>query len=388
MKAVAPLGSPVRHPAAETKHKQGSAPAAAHYWLMLWKRAIAEVVYHSMSIGQTPGAVVLVGRGAEVLYHEAFGLRSCRKPRHLMRKDTVFDLASLTKPLATAPAILQLVERGQLSVTAPASRWLPGLDGEITIAHLLTHSAGLPAYRDYMGGWGEAVAAPERHERIVADLCQLPLQARPGKQFTYSCLGYVLLHAIFERVSGLQLNEWYATEIARPLGMKDTGYLPGPEQVARCAATEEVAEGLLCGVVHDPIARYSGGVSGNAGLFGTARDVSRFMAMILAGGALGQVRLFKEDTVRLMTTPQLRLPDIERGFGWDLHSAYSPIVRGSFPGGSFGHTGYTGTSLWADPRSGVYVIILTNRVHLGESSNIGPVRSEVATLVADGLIQG
>lgn len=303
-----------------------------------------------------------------------------------MRPDAIFDLASLTKPLATATAIMQLVERRQLAPQDSASRWLPGLPPEVTIAQLLTHSAGLAPYADYLGAWGDTVPPPDRGELVANDIAHMALKNRPGCQFEYSCLGYVCLRAIFEQVSGITLDQWFATEIAGPLGLADTGFLPSAEAVARCAPTAGPGSDRAPGLVHDSIAHYVGGVGGNAGLFGTARDLSRFMAMVLNGGSLGETRILRPDTVQLMTTPQLRLQDADRGFGWDVRSPYSAVVRGSFPAGSFGHTGFTGTSIWADPASRVHVIILTNRVHLGENRDIGPLRYRVASLVAASLI--
>jgi CubicO group peptidase (beta-lactamase class C family) len=281
---------------------------------------------------------------------------------------------------------MQLVERRQLSPQDAACRWLPGLPTEVTIAQLLTHSAGLAPYADYLGAWGDTVAPSDRGELVVNDIAHMALKNRPGCQFEYSCLGYVCLRAIFEHISGITLEQWFATEIAGPLGLADTGFLPSAEAVARCAPTAGPGSDRAPGLVHDSIAYYVGGVGGNAGLFGTARDLSRFMAMVLNGGSLGEARILRPDTVQLMTTPQLRLQEADRGFGWDVRSPYSAVVRGSFPAGSFGHTGFTGTSIWADPASGVHVIILTNRVHLGENRDIGPLRYRIASVVAASLI--
>lgn len=353
---------------------------------MAWRQAIEAAVHGALATGQTSGAVILVGRGERVLYHRAFGLRTVRKPRSVMRPDTIFDLASLTKPLATATAIMQLVERGQLSVRDSACRWLPDLPSEITISQLLTHSSGLAPYADYLGAWGDTVPPADRWELVVNDIRHMALKNRPGCQFEYSCLGYICLRAIFEQIAGVTLDRWFADEIAGPLGLADTGFLPSAEAVARCAPTAAPGTDRATGLVHDSIAYYVGGVSGNAGLFGTARDLARFMGMLLNGGSLGGVRILRPESIRLMTTAQLCLNEADRGFGWDLRSPYSAVVRGSFPHGSFGHTGYTGTSIWADPASRVYVIILTNRVHLGEDRDIGPLRYCVASVVAASLI--
>jgi CubicO group peptidase (beta-lactamase class C family) len=169
--------------------------------------------------------------------------------------------------------------------------------------------------------------------------------------------------------------------------MADTGFLPAPERAARCAATEQLSQGTLCGVVHDENARWLGGVGGNAGLFGTAEDLARFVRMLLHGGELEGVRVLRPETVAAMTAAQHDHEGIRRGLGWDIASTHTPHVRGDFPGG-FGHTGYTGTSVWVHPQSGGYVILLTNRVHLGRDREIAPLRREVANLAAAAVLRG
>jgi len=379
-------------------------------------RAVAAAIAAGATAGQIPGAVVLVGRGDEVLVHEAYGHRMLQPECRPMLPDTIFDLASLTKPVATATAIMQLVERRDLALNVPVGCWLPQFragaaagqtchaerseassgaggpssatasppqdDNAITLRHLLTHSSGLPPYKNYLSEWGEAVPRNRRRERIIADIAQLPPQYAPGEGFAYSCLGYVVLASVVQAVTGRPLDRYFAEHIAGPLGLKSTRFNPTARQRERCAATE----GGLCGVVHDEIARYLGGVGGNAGLFGTAADLSRFMRMVLNGGELEGQRILRAATVKQMRTPQLKLGRLLRGLGWDIATPYTPSVRGAFPDGSFGHTGYTGTSMWADPASRVYVILLTNRVHLGREVNVSKLRRQVANAVARHLL--
>lgn len=337
---------------------------------------------------QTPGAVVLVGREHDVLLHEAYGDRMVRPEVRPMRPDTIFDMASLTKPVATATAIMRLVEQGELAPDQPVRRWLPGFDERITLRHLLTHSSGLPPYRRYLQEWGDSVAPGQRRRRIIAELARLPLQYEPGRSFEYSCPNFVVLASLVRKISGRCLDRYFSKHIARPLGLRDSRFKPTGALIERCAATEPLPERVLCGVVHDEIARYVGGVGGNAGLFSTAGDLSRFMRMVLGGGVLDGVRILRQATISQMTAPQLVLGKLQRGLGWDIASTHSTFVRGNFPAGSFGHTGYTGTSVWADPASRAYVILLTNRVHFGREATVMPLRRRVANTVARHLLGG
>jgi serine-type D-Ala-D-Ala carboxypeptidase len=345
---------------------------------------ISDSVSRALADGQIPGAVVLVGCGAEVLYHEAFGDRMLAPERRPMLPDTIFDCASVTKPVATATALMQLVEQGKLSVEDRVNRWLPQMPPQVTLRHLLTHSSGIPSYKNYLREWGDTVSPEERRARVVRNICILPPAYRTGHGFAYSCLGFICLTSIIEMVAGVGLEEWTREHLTKPLGLRDTGFCPS--QTQRCAATEQYPEGVLCGVVHDENARYLGGVGGNAGLFSTAPDLARFMAMILNGGELDGVRILRPESVAAMTSPQLKLPRAVRGLGWDIDSTYSAAPRGGFPLESFGHTGFTGTSIWADPKSRVYVIILTNRVHLGRDMDVAGLRREIAETVAAELI--
>jgi len=329
--------------------------------------------------GDFPGAVVLVGHAGEVVYQRAVGHRMVVPERRPMCEDTIFDLASVTKPLATASPTLHLIERGLLSLQDPVSRFLPGFSGgakdAATIRHLLTHSAGIQPYHNYL----EDGLTPEE---IIRDICRRPLQAPPGTRLIYTCLGYILLRQIVRVVSGQPLDEYSREHIHQPLGMRETMFNPPAELHERCAATEQLPESVLCGTVHDEDARAMKGVGGNAGLFSTAADVSRFCQMILNLGELDGVRVLSPAMVRRATSRQSPHPGGVRGLGWDIDSAYTPVIRGDvFPPGGVGHTGFTGTSVWIDPPSQTYIVILTNRCHPTRDGITEHVRRGTANIV-------
>ncbi|WP_324716042.1 serine hydrolase domain-containing protein [Carboxydochorda subterranea] len=328
------------------------------------------LVEEFVSSGRIPGAVVAVGRRGLLVGPRAYGWAQVvpEHERRPMTNGTVFDLASLTKPMATAPSILKLVELGVLTLQDSVARWLPdvaaGTQGRqwahrVTLWHLLTHTSGLPAYRNlYAAGQGPA--------EVLAELGETPLSRPPGVAVEYSCLGFILLGEIVKRASGEPLDRFAERHFYRPLGMEHTRFNPPPGWAGRCAATERYPDTgeVAVGRVHDRNARAMGGVSGNAGLFSTAEDVARFMAMMLCEGMGSKGRLLEVETVREMRrlqTPGLNEP---RGLGW--------VVRDGDPRGSggrllspeaFGHTGFTGTSAWADPVTGAFFVLLTNRVH-------------------------
>jgi CubicO group peptidase (beta-lactamase class C family) len=358
---------------------------------MDFARNLELAIQGAIEEGQIPGAVVLVGKGNRVLYQGAFGQRQIVPEPRPMELDTVFDLASVSKPIATAAAVMQLVESGKIVLNDPVRRFLPGFDSEgrenIAIRHLLTHTSGLPPYRNYLHDFGEDMPREERRTAVIADLSQIALQTPPGEAFCYSCLGYIVLTSVVETVSGQPLKEYVQEHLFGPLGLEDTCFCPSPELVARCAATEQYPEGVLCGVVHDENARFLNGVGGNAGLFSTAQDLSRYVSALLdrlesRGGRSGRFPL-SPATLRAMMTPQTRIEDGIRGLGWDIDTGYTPQMRGEiFPAGGVGHTGYTGTSVWIDPPRSGYVILLTNRVHLGRDRDVSRLRRQVANIAA------
>jgi uncharacterized protein YbbC (DUF1343 family) len=344
---------------------------------------IAEVIARGIDAGTFPGAVVVVGHAGRVVYRQAFGRRSLASPAAPMTVDTIFDLASLTKPIATATAIMQLVEEGRLGLDDPVANYWPEFSahgkGRISVRDLLTHFSGLRPDLDLSRPWSGYETA------IGLVVAERPIAPR-GTAFRYSDVGFLALGELVRRISGLPLDEYCAQRIFAPLRMTETGFLPPAALRARAAATAYRGR-VLRGQVHDPTAARAGGVAGHAGLFSSADDLARFAEMLLRGGSLEGTRILAAETVSGMTTPQTPPGrEVLRGLGWDIDSPYA--VRGDrFPLGSFGHTGFTGTSLWIDPSSRTYLILLSASVQ-GQASGragIGQLRNELASLVAAAL---
>jgi len=326
-----------------------------------------------------PGGVLWVERQGEA-HAQAYGNRAVVPDVESMSQDTIFDAASLTKVVATTPAIMLLVERGQVALDAPVKTYLPEFTGgekdTVTIRHLMTHTSGLRAGISTRGDWSGL-------EGALAQVAAEKLQAPAGTALRYSDINYITLGFVVERVSKTPLQTFVKQEIYEPLGMTDTGYLPDTEKMQRTAPTEVVEGKPLRGVVHDPTARKMGGVAGHAGLFLTAHDLARYARMLLNEGELDGKRIFKSDTVRLMTSVQTPASiEQRRGLGWDIDSGYSGPRGKVFPLGSYGHTGWTGTSLWIDPFSKTFVIFLSNRNHPTEDGSVLPLRARLGTLAA------
>jgi len=352
---------------------------------------VDRVVEGAIAAGQTPGAVVLVGRGVEVLHFEAYGARATVPSREPMTLDTVFDLASLTKVVATTTAMMTLVEQGRVRLNDPVSAYVPGFErygkGAVTVGHLMAHISGLRPDLDLADPW-------KGYDTAIALARDEVLTSAPGERFVYSDINYFLLGEIVRVTSGEPLDVYTRKVVFAPLAMRDTGFLPAERLRARIAPTERCDEmdqwpckrpgaAPLRGVVHDPTARRMGGVAGHAGLFGTASDLARFARMLLAGGALDGVRVLAPATVARMTS-RATPPGMTavRGLGWDIDTSYSSPRGELFPVGSFGHTGFTGTSLWLDPASGGYVIILASRLHPDGAGDMTSLRARVATIAA------
>lgn len=359
----------------------GLAPAPLHEADAAVERFIAQ--------GQLPGATLWIERVGHGSHHRAFGRRAVDPALEPLDEATVFDAASLTKPVVTATLVQLLRERGELDVEAPLQHYLPDCGGVdkagITLRQLLTHSSGLPAGlpRNGAGDWAGAEAA----ERLA---CDLPLAAPPGTQFRYSDLNFLLLGRIVERVSGMTLDRLADQALFQPLGMADSGFLPLRRlSAARIAPTEHLGgppgeDRVLRGEVHDPTARKMGGVAGHAGLFTTTADLARFARMLLSGGvAEDGRRLLSAESVALLTTPQspAALPE-QRGMGWDIASPYARPRGSLYPATSFGHTGFTGCAVWLDPASRSFFVLLSNRVHPALGTNVLPLYGELGTLAA------
>src|SRR5579883_2047333 len=345
--------------------------------------------------GQVRGAVVLVGRRGAIAYARAAGRRAVGPQAEPMTRDTVFDMASLTKPVATSTSVLILVEEGKLRLSDRIVRSLPDFDnhgkGVVTIDQLLRHRAGLipdNPLADYQHG-------PESAWKRLAEL---DLVARPGQQFRYSDVGFLILGRLVERTSGRKLDEFAQERIFDVLGMKDahfrrldqSGESAGKVPIARIAPTEPDSQTgrMLRGVVHDPRARALGGVAGHAGLFATADDLAIFAQTILNGGkGPNGRRVLAPLTVRALIDAGPTPPHQRRGLGWDVDTSYSAPRGELFGRSSFGHTGFTGTSVWIDPETETFVIILTSRLHPdGKAPSPTALRSEVATLAAAAIL--
>ena len=428
--------------------------------------AVSKIMTAAVAANRLPGAVVVVGHGGKVVFRRAFGVRKLAGERGLdgapapaepMTEDTIFDLASLTKPLATATAVMQLYEQGRLGFDDPVQRYLPGFNlgndpkrAEVTVRMLLTHTSGETGDVELKDPWG--LDAPDRTEGFRRALTT-PLESAPGEVFRYSDINFILLGALVEQLTGEPEDDYVQRNVFAPLGMTETRYLPvakvcGPHTIRGAAAywaptgVTECAAGqwdtnllpliaptawdeenpgdpsrnpdfgnLLRGTVHDTTARRMGGVAGHAGVFSTASDVSVY-AQALLDRLAGRPSAFplQQSTSELMTSPQQpghsagqldaanaaaagekpeRHPAIPgqnlRSFGWDIDTGQSTTRGAVFPIGSFGHTGFTGTSLWLDPGSDTYVVLLSNAVHTRGSAPISPLRAEVATAVAQSL---
>ena len=346
---------------------------------------IDEAMADAVGSTEIPGVVVLVGRGDETLYFRAIGSRRIVPDPLPMTRDTVFDIASLTKPFATTLAIMALVERGEVRLDAPVGRYLKefrraDLDG-VTIRRLLTHTAGLvaiPTSGSVNGGFPKAAAG----------IAKLPLDYSPGTSFQYSDTGFILLGEVVRRVSGLSLDRYVDRVVYKPLGLKDTLFNPPASMRDRIAPTEFHNGRLLVGEVHDPRARALGGVAGHAGLFSTASDLARICRMLIADGVLDGQRIFKPTTIKLMWSRSSE-GNGSRALGWDVSSTFSRTASIFFPPEAVGHLGFTGTSVWIDPPSRTYLIVLTNRVHPsgGGADKIRELRTRVAAAAAATLFR-
>jgi uncharacterized protein YbbC (DUF1343 family)/CubicO group peptidase (beta-lactamase class C family) len=351
------------------------------------KRAVAtnrlavldSILQDAIHDNQIPGAVLLVWHDGQTLYSKAFGQRSLEPRRTPMTVDTVFDLASLTKVVATTTAVMQLVERGEIRSNDPVAKYIPEFaqngKEDITVRNLLTHHSGLREDLDLTQPW------QGRDTAFSMAFAEKPVFA-PGSRFLYSDINFIVLGALVERVSGTTLDQYCQKNIFAPLAMTRTRFLPPKTWLPKIAPTEYDEEGkMLRGVVHDPTARRMGGVAGHAGLFSTAADLSKFARALLNGNpALPSLMVEK------MTTPQ-QPPTSQslRGFGWDIDSPFSSNRGELLPVGSFGHTGFTGTSLWIDPTTRTYVILLTNAVHPRGMGTAVALRTKIATAVAAAL---
>ncbi len=339
------------------------------------------IVNDAIQTNLIPGAVVFIGRNGHVTYRKAYGSRVLVPQREPMTLDTIFDAASLTKVVATTPSIMRLFERGKIRLNDPVTKYLPEFQGgksEITVRLLMTHFSGLPPDLALVPRWSG-------YETGIRKALTVTPVAPPGVRFLYSDINFNLLAEIVRRVSGDPLPKFAHDQIYGPLHMTDSGFQPAPALRSRIAPTEiDLDTGQpMRGVVDDPTARYMGGVAGDAGLFTTAEDLAKYASMILGMGAYGGVRVFDPATIKKFTEPASPADQpILRALGFDMDSAFSSNRGELYPIGSFGHTGYTGTSLWMDPTTSSFVIIMTNVVHPKHGNLLSSFRSRIATVVA------
>jgi uncharacterized protein YbbC (DUF1343 family)/CubicO group peptidase (beta-lactamase class C family) len=336
-------------------------------------------ITEAIAAGKYPGGVLWVEHQGQ-RYYKDYGNRALVPAAEIMLIDTIFDAASLTKVVACTPAVMLLVERRQISLDDRVAKYLPefSVHGKeaITIRQLMTHTSGLRPDISLKPDW-------TGYDEAIRLACAEKLSSQPGEKIVYSDTGPILLGEIVRRVSGKPLDQFLQTELYGPLGMKDTGFNPPKEKLGRIAPTEVESGVPVRGVVHDPRARRMGGVAGHAGLFITASDLARYARMLLNLGELDGVRIFKPETVKLMTSVQTP-PNVtgRRGLGWDIDTGFSGPRGEIFPLGSYGHTGWTGTSIWIDPFSKTFVIFLSNRNHPTEKGSVIALRKKLGTLAA------
>jgi uncharacterized protein YbbC (DUF1343 family)/CubicO group peptidase (beta-lactamase class C family) len=365
-----------------TPEKVSRSPVAREEFFPEKLAEMDQLITANISSNRLPGGVLWLERNGAA-YHKAYGERAILPAREPMTEDTIFDAASLTKVIATTPSILLLLEAGKLQIDAPVANYIPefaanGKD-RITLRHLLTHTSGLRSGIPGSPSWSG-------YKKGIELACAETPTAAPGSLFRYSDINFIVLGEVVRRVGGKPLNEFAAERVFAPLKMVDTQFLPPPSKIPRIAPTEKIGDQVLRGIVHDPTSRRMGGVAGHAGLFTTAADLSRYSRCLLNQGELDGVRVFKPETVELMHSVQSP-PEIQtrRALGWDIDSAYAGPRGKYFPVGSFGHTGWTGTSIWIDPFSHAFIIFLSNRNHPDESGSVIALRRQLGTLAAEAI---
>ena len=344
---------------------------------------IDDIVQEGLEQDKMPGCVVMIGRREGIAFRRAYGFRQLQPEKIAMTTDTVFDLASLTKPIATATSVMALIQQGKLDPDATVATYLPEFaqNGKetITIRHLLTHTGGLiadNAMSDYADG----------EDKAFARIYGLKPTAAPGESFTYSDVGFIVLGQVVKAVSGKDVHEVSQAHIFEPLKMTETGYLPNDQLKARAAVTEQRDGHWMQGEVHDPRAFALNGIAGHAGLFSTAHDLARYATMMLGGGRLHDVQILDESTYNLMTTA-VEIPRGRRALGWDAKTGYSSNRSDLMSSQAFGHGGFTGTGIWIDPVQNLYVIFLSNRVHPDGKGLVNPLIGRIGTIASAAIVQ-
>ncbi|MEL6107006.1 MAG: serine hydrolase domain-containing protein [Planctomycetota bacterium] len=346
---------------------------------------IEGIVDEAIRQRKLPGCVITLGRRGKLVYHRAFGLRRIEPQPEPMTLDTVFDLASLTKPIATATSVMILLERGKLRLRDRVSRYIPEYANSgkesATIADLLTHRAGLipdNALADYREGRAQAF------KNIYALSTMYPPKAR----FVYSDVGFILLDDVIERTTGVDVSEFSKQNLFAPLGMSETGFLPPDALKQRTATTERRDGRWMRGEVHDPRAYAMGGVAGHAGLFSTSGDLAIYAQMMLQGGTYGGTRVLSRPTIELMTSARSIVEGEKtslRGLGWDKLTGYSSNRGENMSPRAFGHGGFTGTAMWIDPEHDLFFIFLSNRVHPDGKGSVNRLAGRIATVAVSAI---
>ncbi len=352
---------------------------------------IDRVLNQAIENNEIPGAVIAIVRENKIGYLKAFGNKQTYPNTQPMSINTIFDLASCTKPLATAISTFILVERGELSLQDPVSRYLPNFRAwidksgttELTIKDLLSHTSGLPAYAP-VSKLKDSSNTTTNQEALRMFIEQCPLEYAPRQSMRYSCLNYITLQYIIEQISGQTLSKFTEENIYKPLKLADTGFKPDTRLLDRIAPTEFINNSkLLKGEVHDPMAReLNYGNSGNAGLFSTAKDVAVLANLFLNNGESQGTRILSPASIARMTSLPYEFDTFGRGYGWDISSPYSNNQGDLLPQNTFGHTGYTGTSIVIDPVHNLALIVLTNAVHPHDNGKVVRLRKLVANIVA------
>ena len=342
------------------------------------------IIDDAVQSGLFPGAILIIGKDGHVIFRKAYGLRSFLPGREPMTLDTIFDAASLTKVVATTPSVMRLFEQGKIRIDDPVTKYLPEFQegkSDITIRLLMTHFSGMPPDVELIPKWSGYDTG------IARALIAKPI-APPGARFIYSDINFILMGEIVRRLSGQSLAEFAHDQVFVPTGMNESEFLPSAALLPRIAPTElDEDTGLpFRGVVHDPTSRYMGGIAGHAGLFTTADDLAKYAEMLLGGGKNGNVQVFSPATIKKFTEPASPADQaVLRGLGWDIDSPFSSNRGELYPIGSFGHTGFTGTSMWLDPGTDSFIILMTNAVHLKRGNSLSSLRSRLATAVAAGF---
>jgi len=340
---------------------------------------IDQLMEGSIQKGLISGGVILIGNRDRTLFEKAYGRVSPETDARLMTVDTVFDLASLTKVIATTPAILKLAEGRKLSLVDPVKKWFPELEGkgkdDLLVMHLLTHTSALNDF---------SLATEKPMLSAIEGVAEQSLKGEIGNRFHYADINFILLGEMVRRVSGETLNAYTARNFYQSMGMKATGFLPSVDLRERAASTQGDENITFSGDPQDYLARQLGGVAGHAGLFSSSADLAVFCRMMLAGGRSSGREIMAERTVNQMTAPYFsRGGKVARGLGWDIDSPYSAPRGGFFSRSSFGHTGYSGASLWLDPAADLYVIVLTTRLDFRKKAQFSQLRSELSTLAVE-----